>query len=381
MYRLNEDQEKIVAKVREIADTHIGPKAAEVDQSGVFPREAIDALGAAGLLGLTVPKEHGGMGEGLRTLAAVLDEIGQRCASTAMVYLMHNCGVACYAGMGAAQYLRDSAAGKHLSTLAWSERGSRSHFWAPVSQAQQNGSGVVIDAEKSFVTSAGHADGYVVSTRSAGGTSPVDTMLYLVLKDDAGMTTSGPWNSLGMRGNASAPMSLKGVHVAEDRAMSPANQGFPTMLQTVLPVFNIGNAAISIGVSEAATGSTTKHLTGSTFEESQTKLADLPNLRARLAQMRIETDKARSHLVGVLDAAESGSPTALLMILESKAAAGDTALNVTDLGMKTCGGAAFAKHLSVERNFRDARAMSVMAPTSDVLHDFIGKALCGMELF
>jgi hypothetical protein len=35
----------------------------------------------------------------------------------------------------------------------------------------------------------------------------------------------------------------------------------------------------------------------------------------------------------------------------------------------------------VERNFRDARAMSVMAPTSDVLHDFIGKALCGMELF
>jgi alkylation response protein AidB-like acyl-CoA dehydrogenase len=97
--------------------------------------------------------------------------------------------------------------------------------------------------------------------------------------------------------------------------------------------------------------------------------------------MRIETDKARAHLVKTLDAAESGDPSAMLLVLESKAAAADTALEVTDIGMRACGGAAFSKHLSVERNFRDARAMSVMAPTSDVLHEFIGRALCGMELF
>jgi alkylation response protein AidB-like acyl-CoA dehydrogenase len=153
------------------------------------------------------------------------------------------------------------------------------------------------------------------------------------------------------------------------------------MLQTVLPVFNIGNAAISVGISEAAVKSTTDHMTGKGFEHLQSKLADLPNLRARLAQMRIETDKARAHLVSVLNAVESGSPAAMLMVLESKAAAGDSAICITDLGMKICGGAGFSKHLTVERNFRDARAMSVMAPTSDVLHDFIGKALCGMELF
>ena len=49
--------------------------------------------------------------------------------------------------------------------------------------------------------------------------------------------------------------------------------------------------------------------------------------------------------------------------------------------MQACGGAAFSKHLTLERNFRDSRAASVMAPTSDVLHDFIGRALCGMDLF
>lgn len=383
MYRLNADQQKIVDTVRKIADERVAPHAADIDQTGTFPRESLRALADAGFLGLTVPKEYGGLGEGLRTMTAVLDEIAQRCASTAMVYKMHLCGVACYAAKPgiAGPHLRDAAAGRHLSTLAWSETGSRSHFWAPISQAQSVNGHLVLNADKSFVTSAGEADGYVVSTRTAGGTAPTDTMLYLVLREDAGMTTSGPWNGLGMRGNASAPMRLTKVRVTPDRALSDQSQGFASMLQTVLPVFGIGNAAIAVGVCEAAVASTAAHLTGKGFEHLNSKLADLPNLRARLAQMRTETDKARAHLTAVLDAVESGSPAAMLMILESKAAGGESALQVTDLGMKACGGAAFAKHLSVERNFRDARALTVMAPTSDVLYDFIGKALCGMELF
>lgn len=77
---------------------------------------------------------------------------------------------------------------------------------------------------------------------------------------------------------------------------------------------------------------------------------------------------------------ETSAPTALLLILETKAAA-ESALLVTDLGMQALGDAAFSKYLSLERNFRAARAASVMAPTSDVLTDFIGRALCGMELF
>ena len=111
------------------------------------------------------------------------------------------------------------------------------------------------------------------------------------------------------------------------------------------------------------------------------KLADLPNLRTRLAKMRTETDRARAHLICALDAVEASAPNAMLLVLEAKAAAAESAMLVTDLGMQTCGGAAFSKHLSLERNFRDARAASVMAPTTDVLYEFIGRALCGMELF
>jgi alkylation response protein AidB-like acyl-CoA dehydrogenase len=97
--------------------------------------------------------------------------------------------------------------------------------------------------------------------------------------------------------------------------------------------------------------------------------------------MRIETDRARAYLVATLDALEEGSANAMLLVLGSKATCAEAAIRVTDWGMQTCGGAAFSKHLSLERNFRDARASSVMAPTSDVLHEFIGRALCGMNLF
>jgi alkylation response protein AidB-like acyl-CoA dehydrogenase len=383
MYRLDQEQEAIVQRVRDLADAEIAPDAERVDREGVFPERAMNALARDGFLGLTVPAEYGGMGQGPRVTAAVVEEIAQRCASTAMVYKMHICGIACYAARPdvAADQLKEAAAGRHLTTLAWSEKGSRSHFWAPVSRAEGNNGNITLNAEKSWVTSAGKAQSYVVSTGAAGTDEPMASTLYMVLDQDSGLEISGPWDGLGMRGNASAPMSLKGMEIPSARALSEPGKGFDAMIGVVLPWFQFGNAAVSIGISEAAVQSTARHLTGKKFEHLNSRLADLPNLRARLAQMRIATDMARAHLSATLDAIESPGAHTMLLVLESKVAASETALQVTDLAMRTCGGAAFSKHLTVERNFRDARAGSVMAPTADVLHDFIGRALCGMELF
>ena len=178
MYRLGEEQRRIVEQAKQVADATIAPDAARVDHDRAFPRRSLSALGRAGLMGLTIPTRFGGMGQGLRTMAAVLDEVAQRCASTAMVYLMHLCGVACYAAaeQKTQQHLRAAARGEHLSTLAFSEHGSRSHFWAPVSRAAPQNGTVRLTARKSFVTSAGHADGYVVSTLSPNHATPVESV-------------------------------------------------------------------------------------------------------------------------------------------------------------------------------------------------------------
>ena len=383
MYRLTPEQQEIVSSVAVLADQHVAPYAAEIDKSAAFPRQAIAALGERGLLGLTVPAAYGGQDQGLRTAAAALDELARRCSSTAMVYLMHLCGVACYAAAPgkSERYLRGAAGGTHLSTIAFSERGSRSHFWAPVSRAVSDAGGVSLSAQKSFVTSAGQADGYVVSTLDADAKQPLESTIYLVLREDKGLAVSGAWEGLGMRGNASAPMTLDRVAVGADRALTPPGKGLDMMLGVVLPLFQVGTAAVALGIAEAAVGATQKHLASSRLEHLGSSLAEIPVLRARLAQMRIETDRARAHLASVLDSLEAPGPATQLLVLEAKAAATEAAVSVTELGLRTCGGVALGKTLPLERLFRDARAPIVMAPTTDQAHDFIGRALCGLELF
>ena len=384
MYRLDAEQQQIAATAAEVADRDLAPRAADVDRDASFPADSIAALGANGLLGLNTPMEYGGLGQGPRMAVAVIEALAQRCPSTAMIYLMHLCGTACYAAAPGktAALLKAAAAGRHLSTLAFSEKGSRGHFWAPVSRATASSNGAVrISAEKSFVTSAGHADGYVVSTLSTGATQPIESTIYVVFRDDPGMTVSGAWKGLGLRGNASAAMTLDNVSVGADRALTADGKGLDMMLGIVLPLFQTGSAAVGIGIAEAAVQATIGHVTHARFEESNSSLADLPTLRAQIARMRIDTDRARAHLVAVLDSLESPGPDTQLMVLEAKASGTETATAVTEMAMRTCGGAAFAGAYGIERLFRDARAPIVMAPTSDVAYEFIGRALCGMEVF
>ena len=90
-----------------------------------------------------------------------------------------------------------------------------------MSRATDDGTGAVrLNASKSFVTSAGHADGYVTSTLAAGATTALESTIYLVLGGDAGLSVAGAWSGLGLRGNASAPMTLEHVTVGADRALS-----------------------------------------------------------------------------------------------------------------------------------------------------------------
>ena len=381
MYRLNPQQQELATRAGAIADDKIAPHAARSDQNAEFVRPGITALGEQGFLGLSVPAEFGGMAQGLRTVAAVLEEVAQRDASTAMVYLMHMCGIACYSAAPGktGTLLRLAAAGKHLSTLAFSETGSRSHFWAPVSKAADENGRIRIAAKKSFVTSAGQADGYVVSTGDAKGSQPLESTIYFTLSSDAGVASNGTWSGVGMRGNSSAPMTFN-VLVDADRALTEPGKGLDMMLGIVLPLFQVGSAAIGVGISEASVRATQAHLTSSRLEHQNKTLAELPTLRARLAEMRVETDKSRAHLAAVLDSLESPGPMTQLLVLEVKGAATEAAVRVTDLAMRTCGGAAFGGAYGLERRFRDARAPIIMAPTTDQAYDIIGRALCGLEL-
>ena len=377
-----------VLKARDIASRVLAPSAAQNDKAGQFSTQAVASLGDSGLLGLMLPADVGGSGLGPRTFAAVVATLAEADASVAMVYLMHVLGatVMSAARPGANQavtpILHEISAGRHLSTLAFSEAGSRSHFWAPTSRAQRNGNGVRISAKKSWVTSAGHAQSYVVSALSPEGAGPTDSTLYVLPAQTGGLSVAGAWDGLGLRANASAPITLDDCAVAPEFQLTDDGAGFPAMLNVVLPLFNLGTASVALGLCRAAVAATASHLKTAKFEHlGQTLGESLPTLRAQLAAMQIDTDGLSARIDDLIEHLEKPRDTTMLRVLETKAAAGDVAISVTSTAMRICGGAAFSKHLSIERLFRDAHAGAVMAPTGDVLREFIGKSLLGIPLF
>jgi alkylation response protein AidB-like acyl-CoA dehydrogenase len=362
-----------LAKPLETAREH----AAVVDRDGRFPEETIGALADADLLGLTVPEAHGGLGAGPTQFLAVSRAIAAVDPSAAMVYLMHTCAAQVSIAGGAPGDVIAGMAGSHLSTLAFSERGSRSHFWVPVSQVQAANGNARLAATKSFVTSAARADSYIVSTRSATAATPIESTLYHVPANSSGIDTTGPWVGLGLRGNASAPMSFD-TPLAETTQLGEDGKGLDLMLGVVLPWFQLGQGAVSLGIAEGALGAAVAHVTGARLEHLDQTLADLPTVRARIGRAQTEVDGVAGFLSDLARRMAEGDATA--PVLSAKAVANEMAIRVTSEAMQACGGAAMSPALPIERFFRDARAGSVMAPTTDVLYELTGRAMAGMPL-
>jgi alkylation response protein AidB-like acyl-CoA dehydrogenase len=153
------------------------------------------------------------------------------------------------------------------------------------------------------------------------------------------------------------------------------------MVQATLPWFVLGTAACSVGIAGAALDAAIEHARGARLEHLGSSLADIPAVRARLAEAKIRHAQGRAYLYTVAETVERGAADAQEGVLALKAATAEMAVEVTDLCLRVGGGVAYAKHGPLERHFRDARAASVMAPTTEVLHDLLGKALCGQELF
>ena len=366
-------------RLERVCADSVARHAASVDREGAFPTASVQALAAAGLLGALSPAESGGLNLGLPGAALIVRRVAEECGSTAMVLTMHYCGVAVLEAHGPKEVRTAAASGAHLSTLAFSESGTRSHFWAPVSTASEIDGKVRLNASKSWVTSAAHATAYVWSSRplAADGASTI----WLVPASSPGVSVAGPFEGLGLRGNDSSPVAARDVQVPRSAMLGDDGQGFEIMMSVVLPVFAVLSAACSNGLMGGAIRRTVEHVTRTRHSDTSATLAELPTIRNYIARMRVKADLSDALLGDTIAAITAKRPDAMVRVLECKAASGESANEVLDLAMRVCGGAAFRKEVGVERLFRDARAAGVMAPTTDVLYDFLGKAVCGMPLF
>jgi len=378
-WKLDEEGHALLSKADKLAREVIAPMAAETDEKAIYPRQAIDAMKQQGLLSLVSAKKVGGHGQGLRSGVAVCATYAHECPSTAMIVKMHHCGTAVLEAHGTVTLRKQVAEAGALTTLAFSEYASRSHFWLPQSSATKTPRGFKLNAAKQLITSAGEADIYVWSSKPAEAQGA--STIWAVPSKTPGLKTPKPYVGMGLRGNASAPITAENVEVPADHMLGADGTGFNVMMGVVMPWFSLQNCAVSVGCMEGAFDRAIQHITATGYAYDNSRIADLPQVRQHVAKMRCKIDMVRGFLLDALDAVESNRPDATLRVLEAKVIGAETSLEVNDLAMRICGGAAYRKEVGVDRFFRDSRAATVMAPVSDALYEFIGKAACSMPVF
>jgi isovaleryl-CoA dehydrogenase len=370
--------EDVLDRIRGIAESTITEHSVAVDREGRFPEENLGALGDVDALGLLVDREHGGLAGGLSDLAVACETIGAACASTAMVFLMHAVTTASISrggGPPADSLLPRLAGGDALGTLAFSERGTGAHFYAPELQASRSNGSVRVTGRKSFVTSAGHADVMLVLLQSdAEGLD-----CYAVSRTSSGVTFDGTWDGLGMRGNSSIAASFQDVIVSDDARIGAPGTAGDLVFGVVAPVFLAGLAAVNIGIAQSAVTDALEHAKKRSYPDGQT-LSEIPTIQHALADMDIRTRAARALVRSAAALADADDPGALVPLMEAKISATDTAAAVTQSALEVCGGQGYTTALPAERHLRDARAGAVMAPTNGVLRTWTGKALAGLPV-
>lgn len=379
--------EEIRQRIRPVIENVIKPNAEAIDKEAKFPRENLVALAKEGWNSVTIDEKWGGLGLGYLGFAIAAEEIGKVDASTALVYAMH---------VGAAQginlYGNDDQKERWLKpirdgligTFSISEKATRGHVWFSLSQAERRTEDYLINAEKSFTTSGGQADFYVLQTRTPDKEDVSDLSFFIVDGKDKGITAK-PWKALGVRGNHSGPIRYDNVVVPKQDLLGKEGLGKDIIAEGINPIYLVGLSSAWLGVAQGALEAAINHVKSAVNKGFNKRLADYQVLRARLAEVQIQItalkawqlDLARHHDELL---AKGESLTALgKEIIEFKVQTTELADFAARVAMEVAGGYGYAEGI-FERLYRDARAGIPMAPSNHIGRDQVAKIILDLPL-
>ncbi|MEV0590708.1 acyl-CoA dehydrogenase family protein [Nonomuraea cavernae] len=287
--------------------------AAKADEEADFPVEHVALLRDAGLLGLVVPEEYGGLGGTLRDLAAATFAMGTACPSTALAYFFHNTSAsrgllpleAIEAGLFdegeipvvrafAEKVLTRMASGTWLANFASESVKSSGANITIATTARRTEGGWILDGEKSFGCATGVADHYLTTAKLDGYETAEGLATFFVPRDAAGVSVRAPWDGLGMRATANNGIRLDGVFIPADEAMTIPG-AFTRMLQMSRGSF-VGNqlaiAAVYTGCAQNVYDVVIEQLTRKTFADTGRPIASSPMHQVLIGEMTKDLETA-----------------------------------------------------------------------------------------
>ncbi len=393
-FRLDAEQSALLDRVRTLAATRFAPRAAEYDREARFPTENYRDLRDAGLLAICIPKAQGGLGATYQTYALAGAEIGRYCGATALSWNMHVCSTlwsgpladdldmpradrAEHERRRAIHYRRIVDDGV-IYSQPFSEGGAASAGMAAFgTEAEPVEGGWRVTGKKIFASLSGHADyyGILCTERSGDEAASRRNTLYLAIPARAdGVSVTGEWDPLGMRGTVSRTLHFKDVFVPHDAALMPrgvyfqAASRWPHMFLTLSPTY--------MGLCQAAYDFTVSYLRGEVPGTPPVKRRMYPTKQLAVAEMRMKLEAAKSlWFQAVTEAGANPGKDGIMRAWAAQYTTMETANDLARLAIRTCGGQAMLRSLPLERIYRDSRCGSLMLPwTAELCLDRMGRA-------
>ena len=384
-------QRELLAIAADLGRNRFAKRAEQIDRDAVFPFENYADMRDAGLLRICVPEQYGGWGADFATYVMVAAEIGRHCGATALTYNMHVCSTiwsgfiaddldmspedrADHEKNRAIHYDRIVRQGK-IYSQPFSEGGAAAAGKAPWGTlATKVDGGYIINGRKIFASLAGAADYYgVLCTVDKPGATQRDSLYLAVNRNLPGVTVSGEWDPLGMRGTVSRNLLFKDVFVPESERLMPegiyaqAASRWPHMFATLSPTY--------MGIAQAAYDFTVQYLRGEVPGMPPVKRRMYPTKQVAVAEMKIKLEQTRAIFLQNARAARVDPPKEVRMgLYAAHYTIMENANEICRLAVRTCGGQSMLKSLPLERLYRDSRCGSLMLPwTAELCVDKLGR--------
>lgn len=242
----------LLARAELVGRESAGPAAADVDREGRFPHEAVDALRAHKLLNCAVPVDQGGEGASLGELCAVARILGRYCASTAMIFAMHQTQILSlvhHPTPGVAAFVAEAVANDYLIASATTELGTGGDVRSSVCAVARDGDTVTLTKNAPVISYGEYADAILVTARRTADSPPSDQVLVVCRRDDVTLEPTGSWDTLGLRGTCSPGFVLTATTSA-DLVVGTAYAEISS--RTMLPVSHSVWSAVWLGIADAA---------------------------------------------------------------------------------------------------------------------------------
>ncbi|HEY2807258.1 MAG TPA: isovaleryl-CoA dehydrogenase [Steroidobacteraceae bacterium] len=374
-FGLGPELDEIRHQVRRFASEAIAPRAAEIDRSNQFPRDLWPALGAQGLLGMTVPERFGGAELGYLAHVIAMEEISRASGAVGLSYGAHSNLCVNQLSLNGSdaqreQYLPRLLSGEHVGALAMSEPGAGSDVVSMQLRAERAGNDYLLTGRKMWITNGPDADIFLIYARTAEA-GPRGITTFIVERGTPGFSTAQKLDKLGMRGSGTCELVFEECCVPSANIVGTEHGGV-RVLMSGLDYERVVLAGGPLGLMAAALDVVLPYVRErrqfgapiGTFELMQGKIAD----------MYAALNAARSYVYCVARACDARTVTrrdAAACILFAAERATQAALEA----IQALGGNGYINDYSTGRLLRDAKLYEIGAGTQEIRRMLIGREL------